>query len=146
MLVLDKKDTLTDPELIQKWESAKADKLQVVKNSFHPSFDGLLSQFKKIFNIIPATLKANKTNQAQELRELALYLLVTYTKDLDKISQEMNVSTEKLNQIKQDTSLEEKYKDEINLFFKPMVADSLINLYKNLILKQFFITKGTKLD
>ncbi|MFA6138990.1 MAG: hypothetical protein WC667_13025 [Sulfurimonas sp.] len=127
---------LKEPQNIQKWQDALSDKLACAKKSFHPSFDGLLSRFKKVFGITPMALKSGSSKEARYLREFTLYLLVHYTDDNKKIADTFCVSQSLLKTIKEDATLMEKYQSQEELFFEELISDALNNLYANLALSE----------
>lgn len=58
---------LKDPINIQKYEDALSNKLVCAKKFFHPSLDGLLSKFKKVFGVTPMALKSASTQDGEDL-------------------------------------------------------------------------------
>lgn len=129
------KDKELENELNEKCKNI----IQHIKQSYKPSFDGLLSRFKKVFKITPVTLKENKTQKAKELHELALYMLVTHTDDMELIAKEMNTDIKELEAIKQDDSLELKYEKQLNSFYKTMEDEYIINLHSNYSLRDILL-------
>lgn len=132
---------LKESENIQKWQDALSNKLACAKKSFHPSFDGLLSKFKKVFGITPMALKSASSKEARDLREFALYLLVHYTNDNKKIADVFGVSLSILEAIKEDTTLQAKYQMQEELFFYDLIPDALKNFYNTLAFSEMLSQK-----
>lgn len=132
---------LQEPKNIAKFKDALSNKLEYAKKSYHPSFNGLLSRFKKVFGITPASLKSADTKEAKDARELALYLLVHYTNDMQKIADAFGVPKSLLEEMRSDTALIQKYKAEEELFFEGLVSDALDNLYANLVFSEMLSQK-----
>jgi len=127
--------TLTE-ENGKKYENLVKNGLEEYKKDFKhkiESIDQVLRKFKKVFKIVPVTLKNSTKKEIVEYREFVLYLLVIFTKiDISKISVAFNTTKEKLIQIKKDKCLEKKHKEKENKFFEFFLDDYLLSCKRNI--------------
>lgn len=127
--------TIKEPEIQKEYLEIKKDPIFHIQKRYKPTFDGVLITIKKVFKITPITLKTSEDEKIQHFRNFAIFILVTYTAEYEKIQSEFHLTQEELQSIKNDESLKEKYKEEIAQYFSYQKDEELINIYSNLCLK-----------
>ncbi len=132
---------IQDEESKKKLEDVYKNPIPYIQKRHHPTFDGVLSRIRKLFKITPVAIKINDTEKAKKLREFILYLLITYTKEYEKIKLEFKLSQEELDLIKKDLTLEKKYNKEILEYFSYEIDGEIRNIKSNICFSDFLMSK-----
>ena len=105
------------------------------------SLNGILSIFKKVFNITPITLKSDLSLNKRYLRTLAIYLLLEYSfEEKEKIAHEFQMNP---NELVQFENIDVGFANDIKTFFEYFKNDYLIERKSNLAFHEEILSNLT---
>ncbi len=84
---------------------------------------GVLGWIKKIIGTTPVSLREGSNERARKYRDFAIYMCANYAKESkEEIAQMFGETVEFVESIGSSSIVEEKYKEEIDAYFEPIIA------------------------
>ena len=112
------------------------------------SINRVLSIFKKVFHVIPITLKTDKSPEMGYLRTLVLYILVQYSSESkEKIAKEFQINPNELEDFDKIESINIEMLSGTKIFFEYFKEDYLIERKSTLAFQEeMFVHFDTSKD
>jgi transcriptional antiterminator Rof (Rho-off) len=126
---------------IDTWEDFKS---KLPENAFehfreHDKILSVLIHIKRCFNITPIKLKTSNDKDAIYFRELALFLLVHYSNaSHEEIMKEFKIKNSELKKYQNIEYFVNRYKKEIELYFKDKIDDFANNRFSQIHFRDGF--------
>jgi len=99
-----------------------------------------LSIFKKVFYVVPITLKTDKSPEMEYFRTLALYILVKYSSESkEKIAKEFQINPNELEYFNKTESVNMEMLSGTKMFFEYFKEDYLIHMKNTLAFQEAFL-------
>lgn len=101
------------------------------------SLQPILSQYRKVFRVTPSAVKQNSKNRYKNDQILIALICIRFTNiSIKDLLNEFKIDPIVVESITNDNLLDEKYKSEINKFFKPLKEGFLLNKYQQLAFQE----------
>ena len=132
------------------WEDELQNTIQNMQTYYKNrlSMNRILSIFKKVFHVIPITLKTDKSPEMEYFRTLALYILVQYSSESKKeIAKEFQINPNELEYFDKTESINMKMLTDTKTFFEYFKKDYLIERKSTLAFQEeMFVHFDTSKD